>query len=256
MKNKIEEIKNIPGVYEIINLNNNKKYIGSTKNLYSRYKQHLEGLLKNEHDNPHLQGSFNKYGIDTFIFKIIVFCEKFETRRIEQYLINKNNFDLLYNISKNTTSFWEGCHHSEESKNKIREARLNFHFLRGKTYEEYYGKEKALLLKTKINHPGILNGMYGRKHSKKSKNKMSTSSIGNGKNIPKTKEHKIKISLSNKGKSRNGGIDNPMYGTDGASKGKKWINNSLKETYIFLSEITNYLNNGWNIGRLKKIRSN
>jgi len=173
MKQKIEEIKNIPGVYKIINLKNNKQYIGSTKNLYIRIRDHFDNLLKNKHSNIHLQKSFNKYGIDTFIFRIIIFCEEFETKRIEQHLINKSNFDLLYNMSKNTTSFWEGCYHSEESKNKIRYTRLKNHYLRGKTYEEYHGKEKSRLLKIKISHPGTLNGMFAKKHSEKSKNKMS-----------------------------------------------------------------------------------
>ena len=231
--NKIREIKNIPGIYIIINLYNNKQYIGSTKSLYTRIKNHFENLLKNKHPNQHLQNSYNKYGIDVFDYKILAFCEEFETKIIEQELINKSEFSLLYNISKNTTSFWEGCHYTEESKNKIRDARLKNHFIRGKTFEEYYGKEKSLLLKDKIRCYGALNGMFGKKHSKKSKLKISTSNIGKIKNIPKTEEHKKNISESNKSRSKNKGANNPMFGKIGAAKNKKWINNGLKENMFF-----------------------
>ena len=58
-------------IYEIVNLVNNKKYIGQTINPINREKQHFTSLQNNKHWNKHLQRSFNKYGEENFDFFII-----------------------------------------------------------------------------------------------------------------------------------------------------------------------------------------
>ena len=51
------------GIYQILNIINNKRYIGSSSNLIKRNNRHLDELIKNKHCNLHLQNSFNKHGI-------------------------------------------------------------------------------------------------------------------------------------------------------------------------------------------------
>lgn len=63
------------GIYAIINLYNNKFYVGSTNNLAFRQRNHFNQLKRNYHDNPHLQRSYNKYGSSYFI---MVLLEKVE----------------------------------------------------------------------------------------------------------------------------------------------------------------------------------
>ena len=55
----------------ILNLLNNKSYIGSTKNFSSRKAQHFRSLKNNKHHSYHLQNSFNKYKIECFSFLIL-----------------------------------------------------------------------------------------------------------------------------------------------------------------------------------------
>lgn len=51
----------ISGVYLIFNRANKKKYVGSSINVYRRFKEHKTGLSKNKHNNRFLQFAWNKY---------------------------------------------------------------------------------------------------------------------------------------------------------------------------------------------------
>jgi group I intron endonuclease len=89
------------GIYKIINKINGKYYVGSAKNIRSRWNGHRHLLNKNIHKNPHLQNSWNKYGIDNFEFIII---EEIEPRYLlieeQKYLdIAKTEQDKCYNKS-------------------------------------------------------------------------------------------------------------------------------------------------------------
>ncbi len=95
-------------VYLIINLINNKKYIGSTCNYARRKREHLWMLRNNKHKNPHLQLAYNKYGEDNFIFSVL---EKIEDNRtiyeVEQLYLDKYktyNKKIGYNICREATS--------------------------------------------------------------------------------------------------------------------------------------------------------
>lgn len=56
-----------PGIYCILNLKNQKKYIGSSKDIQERIINHKGMLRNNKHYNPILQNSYNKYGKNNFI---------------------------------------------------------------------------------------------------------------------------------------------------------------------------------------------
>src|SRR5208283_5473076 len=59
-KEQIEALNNKAGIYQITNINNNKKYIGYTCHIKSRFKQHLQRLFKNKGENKLLQEDYNK----------------------------------------------------------------------------------------------------------------------------------------------------------------------------------------------------
>ena len=63
---KFIELRNLSGIYKITNLENNKFYIGSAKDLYDRLASHKKDLRANKHCNIYLQRSYNKYGADSF----------------------------------------------------------------------------------------------------------------------------------------------------------------------------------------------
>ena len=59
------------GIYIITNLQNGKRYIGSSKNLYERLYKHFYDLENNKHSNTYLQNSWDKYGGESFIYGIL-----------------------------------------------------------------------------------------------------------------------------------------------------------------------------------------
>lgn len=58
------------GIYEIVNLVNGKRYVGSAVNIDQRKRQHRSELGKGRH-NPILQSAWNKYGPHNFEFRVI-----------------------------------------------------------------------------------------------------------------------------------------------------------------------------------------
>ena len=60
-----------PCVYKIINVQNDKFYVGSAKDKKVRFQAHRHNLRKGQHHCDHLQRSWNKYGEDAFVFAVI-----------------------------------------------------------------------------------------------------------------------------------------------------------------------------------------
>lgn len=89
----------VMGIYCIQNIFNNKRYIGSSKNIIVRLEKHRSLLRKNKHENKHLQNAWNKYKEENFICYLL---EGYDSN-IEPYLTTKeqNWIDLLkpeYNL--------------------------------------------------------------------------------------------------------------------------------------------------------------
>lgn len=91
------------GIYMIENQVNGKIYIGQTSDLERRKKEHLNKLKNKTHHNLHLQNSFNKYGEDNFVFKIIkknipyYLLDSLEKRYIDIFQSNNNQYG--YNLT-------------------------------------------------------------------------------------------------------------------------------------------------------------
>lgn len=112
MKRIIEKGKNNKsGVYKITNLINNKFYIGSTKNLSSRYRTHLSSLTLNKSGCVILQNAVNKYGIENFKFEVLFIGENYFEKEIEFIKILKPPYNsILETLQKRIVS--------EETKKK------------------------------------------------------------------------------------------------------------------------------------------
>jgi group I intron endonuclease len=88
------------GIYHIINKENNKGYIGSSKVLEKRFKQHLGKLKRAKHPNRHLQGAWNTYGEDKFEFKKILNCPEEYQYKLELWFLTKSSLNSEYNINR------------------------------------------------------------------------------------------------------------------------------------------------------------
>lgn len=155
----------VSGIYQIVNLVNGKKYVGSAVNLNSRKRTHFSNLRLNKHCNNHLQNAWNKYEENNFKFEVIEYVEnKIKLIEKEQYWIDKLNVcndKFGYNIAPKAGSQL-GFKHSE------------------KTLKKFLKRN---------------NGWYGKHHTEKTKIKISKANKGR----IKSKEEKLKISLGHKG---------------------------------------------------------
>jgi group I intron endonuclease len=106
------------GIYEIVNVSNGVRYIGSSNNIESRLKQHLKMLSNNNHHSILLQRAWNKYGKDLFKLKPIAILEPSELISTEQRLLDLEHKGKTYNIAKDAVACMRGLKHSKEWKEK------------------------------------------------------------------------------------------------------------------------------------------
>ena len=172
------------GVYEIQNLINGKRYIGSSCNVDSRLWHHKNGLRRKYHYNQHLQRAYDKHGESNFSFKPLLFCDPEMTLVYEQMCID--SLKPEYNIAVDACASAKGRKFSEEHRRKLSEAGKGIHF-----------------------------EWLGRRHSEETKRKMSESAKGRIRG-PMSDEQKQKLSQSIKGRTRSDEVRKNM--SDGAKK--------------------------------------
>lgn len=107
------------GIYLIRNTKTNKVYIGSSIKLSARKQRHFKNLTEGIHHSKKLQNSFNKYGIDCFIFECIEEYEDIDNQELirrEQYWIDYyDSYHNGYNCRPNAENNY-GHKHSNETK--------------------------------------------------------------------------------------------------------------------------------------------
>jgi group I intron endonuclease len=108
------------GVYQIRNVINNKRYVGSSIDVEERWAKHKWLLKKGRHSNIHLQRAWNKDGESSFEFSAIEFVNKEELITKEQYYTDL--WRPEYAIRKECVTSSLGCKHSVETKQKISNA--------------------------------------------------------------------------------------------------------------------------------------
>ena len=130
-------------------------------------------------DSPcsYFQNAVRKYKYENFKREILEFCKKEQLDDREQFWIrylDSTNISIGFNMTKGGVGF---CgHHSEESKNKMREKRRG---TRSGCKNSFYGRrhsEKSLekmRLSQRGKHVGELNSNFGKKASKETKEKIS-----------------------------------------------------------------------------------
>lgn len=89
-------------IYRITNKVTGQHYIGQTIDINRRKRKHFRTLRNNEHDNPKLQASWNKYGEENFEFeswefkiKSVEELNELECRYIDKYNSLDEGFNLV-----------------------------------------------------------------------------------------------------------------------------------------------------------------
>lgn len=183
------------GVYVITNTNNTKIYIGETTNLESRFIEHLRRLLSNRHVNEHLQNAVNLYGIDSFTFDILEFCDSIDTKKKEHYWVSHlHALDKTKGYNIKPTDPNKVNLRSAETSKKIYETKKR------KAEERGYWHSKEAIEARKATRKGYT-------HSEETKTKIGKTS--KGRKIPKSQEWRDNLSKIAKAKSW-GGAKKPI----------------------------------------------
>lgn len=91
----------ICGIYKITNQVNGKSYIGLSRNIQKRWRQHRSGLGKKsalERGSYPIRAAFLKYGLENFKFEVIEECAERDLPAREQFWIDKTNSEYNCNI--------------------------------------------------------------------------------------------------------------------------------------------------------------
>lgn len=142
--------KNRCGVYQITNIKNNKIYIGSSKNILQRWKNHIRELDKNIHKNMFLQADWNDFGKDNFVFEILEECSI-----DNQYNTEQKYLDMLFPFYRNGA----GYNISEKSTQRNETSVILFN-PKNECLEDYY------IVKTKGCNPYLMDGEHCRTTSR------------------------------------------------------------------------------------------
>lgn len=208
------------GIYKIINVTNEKFYIGSAKNIEKRWERHRKDLKLNNHQNIHLQRAYNKQWGEGFEFIVLEEREPCKLIECEQFYL-----DMLkpeYNICKIANSSL-GVKRTDDFKRKLRAANL------GKKHSEEHKNKIALKCKgRKLSEKHILSLKLhntGKKHSDETKEKIRKIRIGS----THSDETKLKMSDRMKGHKINNGRKQTREHIEARMKNKRKTDFMIKD---------------------------
>jgi group I intron endonuclease len=208
-----------PAVYEIVNIVNQKCYVGSSHNCRQRIICHLSSLRRGDHHSRYLQRSWDKYGEKAFTVNILAEPPLDELLQKEQYYLD--SLKPEYNSSP-TAGSCMGYKMSAESRKRISDThkgRIKTPEHRKKLSQSLMGRElspesiekmrKSLKGRTAWNkgispsdatREKLRQHNLGKKHTLESRQKMSNSLKGR----VITPEHARKISIAQQGEKNHG----------------------------------------------------
>jgi group I intron endonuclease len=170
------------GIYKIINVVNNKFYVGSAVDLTVRKRKHWWELRRGTHRNKHLQAAWTKYGEQAFTFVIVQELPDGADVLVAENVWLKEHVgkDYCYNIATDATApqlgmsgeknaMWgKTFSHTDEAKAKIAAAsaaRVQTEEEKAKRRKSMRGHHVAASTKAKISATlsGEGNYWYGKK---------------------------------------------------------------------------------------------
>jgi len=104
-------------IYFIVNKQNGKVYVGqTTRTTNRRWTEHKTYLRKNEHQNPHLQSAWNKYGESSFAFEEVKKVDTIEDLNLFEAYYIELLFPKIYNLCSGGSV---GRQFTEETKSRM-----------------------------------------------------------------------------------------------------------------------------------------
>lgn len=184
-------------IYKIVNLVNDKFYVGSTTNKKVRFREHRKQLRGNRHHCKHLQAAWNKYGEVKFDFVVVeevpdnCSLADAEDRWLKEWFGKPE----CYNSGAAAIAPWRGVYGPDHFNfGKVMKSEQKAQI--SSSLKEFYAADY-------FNHPRV-----GKTHSEETKAKISASKKANpvaywqGKE--RSEETKAKISAAQKGVAKPG----------------------------------------------------
>lgn len=181
------------GIYEIVNLVNGKRYIGSAVDWKRRKRIHRYQLAKDRHHNSILQRAWVKYGPEAFEFRLIEWCEPSVLIEREQAAIDR--FRPEYNLSPSAGSIL-GYRYSEDQRAKMR-GRKQSHDWVEKRAATHRGSKRSATTRAKIAAKAI--GRPFVRHNEDYRVKLSAAAKGrmpSAENMQKLQEARLAYQIS------------------------------------------------------------
>jgi group I intron endonuclease len=207
-------------IYRILNKITKKCYIGETKclDVTRRWNQHKKTIENNKGCCPALRDAVIKYGIENFVFTVLVICFDDDRFKYEIEYINKYNsiFPNGYNITNGGEGGggFQGKKHTEEVKNKIKTTLKKKYIDNPELKKQLSERNKIVLNIPEVKERMKLGMLISNKHQKATR-------------TPKTDDVKRKISEGlKKYNNENKPIKIQQYD----------INNNLLNEYTSISE--------------------
>lgn len=216
-----KKIKCDCGIYQIYNVIDENYYIGQSVHFHKRKIRHFGDLRRGEHDNSRLQRVYNKYGENSFVFSVLIYCEEFELTRYEKYFDNYyKKIGKSYNL-RDCVESNKGLFHTEETKEKMS---LKMKDVLSKKYREFPSLEtrEKISIKNKNMSEETRNKMSiakkGKPMPEETKKKISNTRIEKYKEVKKSRE-------KNKIEKINSSFFDKEYFENGIESGKSWYVN-------------------------------
>lgn len=128
------------GIYAFHSQVSSRRYIGQSRNLEVRRKEHIRSLARGDHHSRHLQRSYLLHGKESISYSVLEYCEIDVLTAREQYWLDWYRSSGIYNSAPAADSNFgvkwsdearelrsisqRGRKHSEEAKEKISTANL------------------------------------------------------------------------------------------------------------------------------------
>lgn len=194
--------KKVTGIYLIRCLSSGKRYVGSSVDVFLRWRQHRNSLRAQTHGNVHLQRAWNIHGEENFEFKMLYFCTPLRLVELEEHYIRVlgaadpsrgYNLEKIVNgrqvVSAETRTKLsvkaEGRRHTEATKQKLRDKN-------SMQNPETRAKVSAAM---KGRKPWIA----GRRHTEETRAKMSAAKKGKpnwAKGVAKSAEQRERMAVA------------------------------------------------------------
>lgn len=148
------------GIYLFTHRESSNQYVGSAKNLRTRFLQYFNSNYLQRNKNMLISRALIKHGYKNFSIEILENCEVTDLLKREKYFI-----DLIkpcYNISQDPTAPMLGCIHSDETRKKMSVPHAG-HFKKGKDHPQF-GKNLSDEVKKKKSDAmsGEKNHLFGK----------------------------------------------------------------------------------------------